>query len=82
MAIGKHVNTRKGQLQGDIPWEGRSFLQRNATYAVNQFFFRSCGGARRPAFYDIDATCPALRRLDENADVIREELDGILSHIK
>ena len=68
---------RLDQLEGDVPWEGRSFFERNATYAVNKFFFRACGGRERPAFHDVDATCPSLRVLDENAAAIREELDGI-----
>lgn len=71
-------SVRLDQLEGDIPWEGRSFFERKATYAVNKFFFRACGGRERPAFYDVDATLPSLRLLDENAVAIREELDGIL----
>lgn len=68
------------QLQGDVPWEGRSFPQRHVTHAVNKFFFRNCGGRERPAFYDIDETCPELRLLDENWPVIREEFDRLLPH--
>ena len=71
-------SSRLEQLQGDVPWEGRSYLERHATHAVNKLFFRACGGRERPAFYDIDETFPALRLLDENAALIREELDGIL----
>jgi aspartyl/asparaginyl beta-hydroxylase (cupin superfamily) len=36
------------------------------------------GGDRRPAFYDIDAIAPSLRRLDENWGVIQRELTGVL----
>lgn len=69
---------RIAQLEGDVPWEGRSFWLRNATRLVNGLFFHASGGRARPAFYDIDETFPALRLLDEKAAVIREELDGIL----
>ncbi len=72
------TNPRVEQLQGDIPWEGRSFLEQKATHAVNRFFFDNCGGLERPAFYDIDETFPALRLLDRNFEVIRDELEGIL----
>lgn len=74
------VNPRVAQLQGDIPWEGRSFIVRRATYAINSLFFRHCGGRHRPAFYDIDATYPALRVLDANVAVIRAEVDRLLPH--
>ncbi|HTN92307.1 MAG TPA: aspartyl/asparaginyl beta-hydroxylase domain-containing protein [Sorangium sp.] len=36
------------------------------------------GGDRRPVFYDIDALCPSLRRLDESWPIIRRELAGVL----
>ncbi|MGI9591260.1 MAG: aspartyl/asparaginyl beta-hydroxylase domain-containing protein [Myxococcota bacterium] len=74
----EEASVRLDQLEGDVPWEGRSFWQRHATHAVNHLFFQASGGRARPAFYDIDETFPALRLLDENAKVIREELDAIL----
>jgi aspartyl/asparaginyl beta-hydroxylase (cupin superfamily) len=40
---------------------------------------RHAGGKDRPVFYDIDATCPALRVLEQNFDVIQEELQGVLA---
>ncbi len=70
---------RLEQLQGDIPWEGRSFWEQYATWAINAFFYHACGGRERPAFYDIDETFPSLRLLDENAALIREELDRVLA---
>lgn len=36
---------------------------------------RHVGGDRRPAFYDVGAVCPALARLEENWQAIRDELD-------
>jgi aspartyl/asparaginyl beta-hydroxylase (cupin superfamily) len=45
---------------------------------LNRAFRRHLGGSRRPAFFDIDATYPALRLLDRNVAVIREELLAVL----
>jgi aspartyl/asparaginyl beta-hydroxylase (cupin superfamily) len=45
---------------------------------LNRLFRRHVGGAQRPAFFDIDATYPALRLLDRNYAVIREELLAVL----
>lgn len=45
---------------------------------LNRLFRRHVGGARRPAFFDVDATYPALRLLDRNYAVIREELLAVL----
>ncbi len=72
------TTTRIEQLQGEIPWEGRSFAERQLTHTVNRFFYRACGGRERPAFYDVDRLRPDLRALDRNFPVIREELEGIL----
>jgi aspartyl/asparaginyl beta-hydroxylase (cupin superfamily) len=47
---------------------------------VNQRFKRAAGGDARPAFYDIDTTCPAFRLLDRSYPVIRDELESILSY--
>jgi aspartyl/asparaginyl beta-hydroxylase (cupin superfamily) len=46
---------------------------------VNAFFDLYTGGRRRPVFFDIEATCPALLEFDRNAPAIREELDALLS---
>ena len=46
--------------------------------ALNRMFAREAGGAQRPPFFDIDKTYPALRLLDRNQAVIRQELDGVL----
>ena len=45
---------------------------------LNRFFRRHVGGAQRPAFFDVDATYPALRLLDRNYAVTREELLAVL----
>ena len=45
---------------------------------LNRLFRRHVGGAQRPAFFDVDATYPALRLLDRNYAVIREELLAVL----
>jgi aspartyl/asparaginyl beta-hydroxylase (cupin superfamily) len=45
---------------------------------LNRAFRRHLGGSQRPAFFDIDATYPALRLLDRNVAVIREELLAVL----
>lgn len=46
--------------------------------ALNSWYARTAGGDDRPAFYDIDATCPALRRIDRAFPAIRAEVLGIL----
>lgn len=45
---------------------------------LNKFFDLHTGGSRRPVFFDIDATCPALRELDRNFPAIRDEVAAIL----
>ncbi|MBX3609155.1 MAG: aspartyl/asparaginyl beta-hydroxylase domain-containing protein [Hydrogenophaga sp.] len=45
---------------------------------INAFLTRPAGGDQRPAFFDIDATFPALRALDRQQDVIAQELDALL----
>jgi aspartyl/asparaginyl beta-hydroxylase (cupin superfamily) len=45
---------------------------------LNRLFRRHVGGAQRPAFFDVDATYPALRLLDRNYAVIREELLAVM----
>jgi aspartyl/asparaginyl beta-hydroxylase (cupin superfamily) len=46
--------------------------------ALNQWYARTAGGDDRPAFYDIDATYPALRRIDRAYPAIRDEVLGII----
>jgi aspartyl/asparaginyl beta-hydroxylase (cupin superfamily) len=48
--------------------------------ALNWRVSRHAGGARRPPFYDIDATYPSLRILDRAYPVIREEMEGVLHY--
>jgi len=47
---------------------------------LNKWFWRGVGGDDRPVVYDIDATFPALRRLEtpEAIETIRSELASIL----
>ncbi|MCW5633950.1 MAG: aspartyl/asparaginyl beta-hydroxylase domain-containing protein [Rubrivivax sp.] len=47
--------------------------------ALNGAFYRASGGERRPAFFDIDATYPALRLLDRHQDEIRAEMEPLLA---
>jgi aspartyl/asparaginyl beta-hydroxylase (cupin superfamily) len=46
---------------------------------VNRFFDLYTGGERRPVFFDVSATCPALRSLDDNFATIRDELVTLLA---
>jgi aspartyl/asparaginyl beta-hydroxylase (cupin superfamily) len=48
--------------------------------SMNKSFGESAGGETRPAFYDIDKTCPALRLLDQNYFVIRSEMESVLPY--
>ena len=43
-----------------------------------RLYYRAASGENRPVFHDVDAVCPALRRIDQNFAVIRSELDQIL----
>jgi aspartyl/asparaginyl beta-hydroxylase (cupin superfamily) len=45
---------------------------------LNRVFHWAAGGRSRPAYYDIDKTYPALRVLDENFSVIRDEMEAVL----
>ena len=47
---------------------------------LNKRFSSSAGGENRPAFYNIDMTCPSLRLLDQNYLVIRDEMEGVLNY--
>lgn len=46
---------------------------------VNAWLLRHAGENRRPVFFDIDATCPALRELDRAFPQIRAECDALLA---
>jgi aspartyl/asparaginyl beta-hydroxylase (cupin superfamily) len=46
---------------------------------VNGVFDLYTGGRRRPVFFDIGETCPALLQLDAHFPEIREELLGLLA---
>jgi aspartyl/asparaginyl beta-hydroxylase (cupin superfamily) len=52
--------------------------QTPAQRRINAIFSRQAGGQQRPAFFDIDQTCPALRVLDRHQDAIRAELEALL----
>lgn len=47
--------------------------------ALNNLFRREAGGTQRPAFFDIDRTCPALRVLDRHLGEIQAELAPLLA---
>ena len=46
--------------------------------ALNSWYARTAGGDDRPAFYDIDATYPALRKIDRAFPAIRAEVLTIM----
>lgn len=47
--------------------------------ALNAAFYRASGGEKRPPFFDIDVTYPALRVLDRHRDEIRAEMLPLLA---
>ncbi len=55
------------------------FALYNLSKIYNPFFDLWTGGARRPRFFDIDDTAPALRALDRGFADIRAELEALLS---
>lgn len=55
-------------------------LYRHPIATLNWRYHRAAGGQNRPPFYGIDETYPALRRLDQNYPVIKEELEAILNY--
>lgn len=55
-------------------------LARNPIDIANGRYYWAVGGESRPAFYDIDKTYPCLRLLDRNYEVIREEMEAVLSY--
>jgi len=50
----------------------------NFSRIVNPVYSLFTGGAKRPAFFDIDRTFPALRNIDRAYPEIRQELDALL----
>jgi aspartyl/asparaginyl beta-hydroxylase (cupin superfamily) len=46
---------------------------------VNSFFDRYTGGSRRPAFFDIGKTVPALTRITERQAIVKQELEMVLA---
>jgi aspartate beta-hydroxylase/beta-hydroxylase len=52
---------------------------RKSLHVANRIFAKSAGGDARPAFFDVDKTFPALRILDQNYEIIRAEMEGVLS---
>ena len=47
--------------------------------AIDRLFDLHTGGSRRPVFFDVEATCPALRTLEADAPAIREELVALMA---
>jgi aspartate beta-hydroxylase len=47
--------------------------------AVNRFLLRYAGWDQRPVFFDIDAICPQLRKLEQAYPLIRAEADALLA---
>lgn len=45
----------------------------------NRLAYYCVGAQERPVIFDVESTRPELSRIDENWDVIREELEGILA---
>jgi aspartyl/asparaginyl beta-hydroxylase (cupin superfamily) len=50
--------------------------------AVDRLYYLHAGGPDRPVFFDVDRTCPALKAIDRNFDVIRAELEPLLAHVE
>ena len=55
-------------------------VAKHVIIGMNKRFSSSAGGENRPAFYDIDRTCPSLRLLEQNYPVIRDEMEGVLNY--
>ncbi len=56
-------------------------LERAGIYVrrkIDRVYYHTCGKNERPVFYDVDRTYPALRVIDRNYDVIRDELLAVL----
>lgn len=56
----------------------RFLKQRHVTGPANWLFDRYSGGPRRPVFFDIDDTFPALREVQKAFPDIQRELEAIL----
>lgn len=67
------TNTRR-RLRGML----KQVALYNMSGLTNPFFDHFIGGNRRPIFFDIDTTYPALRVLDRCYPAIKAELEGIL----
>lgn len=48
-------------------------------HRLNSWILTTAGGESRPALFDIDRTCPALRVVDTAFEVIREEAQAVLA---
>jgi len=46
---------------------------------LNRYFAGYVGGASRPVFFDVEATCPGLAALTRSYPAIREECDRVLA---
>jgi len=58
------------------PLAGR--LARFGLRVLREQCYRRAGGEQRPVFFDVEATLPELRRIDDDYDAIREELMALL----
>lgn len=56
----------------------RKYSMYNLSSMWNPVFDLWTGGPKRPVFFDVDHTCPALRELDRAYPTIREELMALL----
>jgi aspartate beta-hydroxylase len=52
----------------------KKFLIRIISKIVNRFFDFYTGGRKRPVFFDIDRTAPALRLIDAHYEAIKKEV--------
>src|SRR5690625_4080433 len=46
---------------------------------VNRYLARKAGGDKRPVFFDVDATCPEFRKLEQSWPDIRAEVNALLA---
>lgn len=49
-------------------------------FGLNRLYRVSGAGPKRPVFHDIDKIKPELRRLDQNFETIRREMEGVLAN--
>ncbi len=59
-------------------WSRARNVVRRPFYSASRLFYHLAGGKKRPVTFDIDKTSPALRALDTNWEIIRDEVLGIL----